>query len=152
MKIEIDEYIFNDEHEKMLISLLTLNVNKNIQNKNNEIRRIYISGPITGIPDLNKNEFEKYENILTRTGYEVVNPLKLIKENEKYQWQHYMSIDISMMMTCDTIVVLDNWSQSRGAKIEVSLSYFLGKRVLVAKTMQKLEHHFELKMHVGSSL
>ena len=42
----------------------------------NRKNRVYISGPITGIPDYLEN-FEKVEKELTKAGYSVINPAKL---------------------------------------------------------------------------
>ena len=38
---------------------------------------IYISGPMTGLPDLNRDAFETAENFLRLWGFEPINPLKI---------------------------------------------------------------------------
>lgn len=38
--------------------------------------KLYLSGPMTGLPDHNREAFNKREGMLKRRGYDVVNPAR----------------------------------------------------------------------------
>lgn len=100
--------------------------------------RVYISGPMTGLPNFNHDEFNRVAAELRNRGYEVLNPAETKVEeypldfqprnenDERKMWQAYMREAIRMMMDADVIVTLPGWEKSRGAKIEVILGNDLG--------------------------
>jgi hypothetical protein len=72
--------------------------------------RVYISGPITGIPDDNRLEFCLAERALKAQGHEVVNPLDVVSASGS--WSDHMRADIKAMMDCDAIHMLPGWRDS----------------------------------------
>lgn len=92
------------------------------------MKRIYISGPMTGLPDNNYPAFHAAAKKLRAMGYDVVNPAEngLPKDTT---WQAHMRADIMAMMTCNEVVCLPEWSDSRGAIIEVQLAISVGIKV-----------------------
>jgi len=95
--------------------------------KNQSGSRIYISGPITGIENNNRDAFAEAEKHITSKGYEAVNPLTLGEEYKKSvsfepSWYDYMKVCIKALMDCDAICVLDDHYNSRGAMIEIELA------------------------------
>jgi nucleoside 2-deoxyribosyltransferase len=88
--------------------------------------KIYISGPMTGIQDFNKETFEDAEKILREAGFVVVNPHKLPEHTGQATWEAFMRKDIRELCVCDAIVMLPGWHKSRGAKIEFMLAVELG--------------------------
>lgn len=91
---------------------------------NSEIKRVYIAGKISGMETQAAIEFQTAEDLLLKLGYEVVNPMKLPHEHDK-SWESYMKECIKFLVDCDHIYLLDNWSQSTGAKIECQLALSL---------------------------
>lgn len=81
--------------------------------------RVYCSGPISGMPNLNRSAFADAQQALEDAGYAVVNPFDVADSTD---WQTCMKADIQALMTCDSVATLDGWERSRGAKIEVSLA------------------------------
>ncbi len=79
------------------------------------MKRIYISGPMTGYDDFNYPAFFSAEERLVKRGYTVVNPARNQPCNT---WHDYMRIDIKQMMDCDTLFMLKNWRTSKGACLE----------------------------------
>jgi len=78
--------------------------------------KIYIAGPMTGLKNFNKESFIVAEYWLRAVGHDTRNPAIL-----PHNWNNpkdYMTIDLAMLATCDSIVFLPGWRQSRGAKIE----------------------------------
>lgn len=91
-------------------------------------RRIYISGPMTGLPDFNYPAFHRMAAKFRAAGFEVENPA----ENPGFDdWAGYMRHALTQLLTCDAILMLDGWENSRGAKIERDLALTLGMTELV---------------------
>lgn len=95
--------------------------------------KIYICGPITGHTDLNRPAFESAEKLLRDLGHDPVNPHKLCFEivdtftgSEEELWRECMKADVRELVTCDGLVTLPGWLESRGAKVEVWLAKSLG--------------------------
>lgn len=92
-------------------------------------RKVYISGKISGMLYTDAYEkFEAAEKKLIELGYSVVNPMKIEHDHDK-TWEAYMKNDIKAMCDCDTIYMLDNWRESKGANIELKLAIELGLNV-----------------------
>lgn len=79
--------------------------------------KIYISGKITGIEEMAPILFEEVEQLYVDMGHGVVNPMKLNHNHDK-SWKAYMREDLIALKTCTHIHLLDNWQDSRGARIE----------------------------------
>lgn len=80
--------------------------------------KIYISGKITGLPlDEAKFSFMLAGLMLKSYGHEPVNPFNN-GIDEDAPWEHHMEADIKDMLQCEGIYQMENWRQSRGAKIE----------------------------------
>ena len=91
--------------------------------------KYYISGKITGIEKDAEKMFENAEKALLSKGYEVVNPFKLDHNHDK-SWHSYMRVDIKALCDCDSIYMLSNWTESKGAIIEHTIAMYLGLRVV----------------------
>lgn len=92
--------------------------------------KTYISGKITGLSFKEaKKKFEEAEELLNNWGMSPVNPLKNgLKRSEN--WEKHMIRDIEMLMDCDAILMLDNWADSKGARIEKYIAEEKGMIVL----------------------
>lgn len=91
--------------------------------------KIYISGPMTGIEDLNYPAFNKADELLKRQGYDTFNPAK-INGKDDWDWQDYMKPCIKAIPDCTHILLLAGWEDSRGAKIELNIARTLGLEVI----------------------
>lgn len=80
--------------------------------------RIYIAGKITGMEAEAKILFEEAEQKLLRSGFDVVNPMKLPHQHDR-TWESYMNECIPALRTCTAMILLPNWKDSRGAREEV---------------------------------
>ena len=93
--------------------------------------KVYISGPITGITNGNRAAFRKAQAHLVRTGNEVVNPHELDDPGaEPMSWSDCMRRDLAALVTCDAILMLPGWPNSRGANLEHHVARELGLLVL----------------------
>lgn len=93
------------------------------------MKRIYISGPISGMPDNNFPAFHKAAASLRASGYEVINPAEMdAADQAPMTWEQYLRRDIAHLITCDGIALLTGWEHSRGAKLEKQIADALGMR------------------------
>lgn len=95
------------------------------------MKRIYIAGPMTGLPEFNFPAFHAEAARLRGLGFEVENPAENPKPPSP-TWEAYMRMAIAQVVTCDTVVLLPGWENSRGAKLEKHIAEQLGMRWLLA--------------------
>ena len=110
--------------------------------------RIYISGPISNIRQSMMN-FQKAEYDLESKGYETYNPFSItlpntVEEKVEYnkvgEWVWYMRRCIPELVNCDAVLMLSNWQESRGAKLEKELA-----ETLKIKVYESIEDIDELR-------
>ena len=85
---------------------------------------IYISGKVTGIESEAKILFAKAQKELEAIGYETINPILLPAEHDK-KWRSYMRECIAALAYADCMFMLENWQESKGAKIELEMGSHL---------------------------
>jgi hypothetical protein len=93
----------------------------------NPRRRLYLCGPMTGLPDFNFPAFHTAAGKLRDLGYTVVNPAE-INHPEKRR-EDCMRDDIRELLSCDVIVTLPGWQGSKGANLEVEVAKAIGLEV-----------------------
>jgi nucleoside 2-deoxyribosyltransferase len=96
------------------------------------MKKIYISGKISGVEKSAIQHFKHAENELRTKGFEVVNPMELPHDHDK-SWTSYLREDIKALADCDVIFMLANWTNSKGAKIEWELAQNLGLEIIYQK-------------------
>ncbi|MFB5189046.1 DUF4406 domain-containing protein [Alicyclobacillus fastidiosus] len=82
--------------------------------------RIYLSGPMSGLPKYNRDLFAEAARVLRSVGHEVFTLGEIRIDNGT--WQQYMRSALKGMMDCDKMLLLPGWSKSRGASIEYNLA------------------------------
>lgn len=112
-------------------------------------RKIYIAGPMRGIPFYNFPEFDRAAEKLFNEGWDPVNPAELDRElgyhpedmpvnfdwnsiPEGFPLKAIVAKDIDALTECDAIYMLAGWEKSKGAKAEVAVAMWLGLEVLFA--------------------
>lgn len=101
------------------------------------IGRCYVAGPMTGLPELNFPAFHAAAYKLRAMGLEVVNPAE-INADPSDGWRACMRKDIPQLVTCDTIVLLPGWEDSRGARLETHIGRELGMRLVRLEDVEAL--------------
>lgn len=93
--------------------------------------RIYLAGPMTGLPDLNFPAFHAEAARLRALGYDVVNPAEL-NQDLQASWVDCMRADIPALLTCGTIAFLPRWTDSKGASLEGYIADKLNMNCVIA--------------------
>lgn len=99
------------------------------------MKRVYLSGPMTSMPDLNFPAFNAEAHRLRAIGYEVVNPATL-NPDPGATWHECMRQDLKALLDCDAIALLDGWQKSAGAHLEMHVAHRIGMEILVAREIE----------------
>ena len=83
--------------------------------------RIYVAGPMTGLPKYNLPAFAAATLELRALGYDAVNPGRRGADPAK-TWADYMRDGLRDVLACDAVALLDGWENSRGARLEVNVA------------------------------
>ena len=101
-----------------------------------EKKKVFISGPMSGIKDFNKPAFDKAEEYLTNAGYSVFNPARM-HFDESWDHSEIMKIDLAALAQCDYILLLDKWYYSKGAIQERSYAIATGVELLSMSDIER---------------
>lgn len=114
-----------------------MGVGNRIQTSANMKKRIYVAGPMTGLPMLNFPAFHAAEAHLLRYGYTVVNPAR-INPDHSMSWEDCMRKDIAELVTCGAIYLLPGWQDSKGATLEHHIAERLGLNIILAPVVDQV--------------
>ena len=81
---------------------------------------------MTGLPEYNYPAFHTATARLRGCGYHVENPAET---PEQASWAGYMRHAVAKLITCDRVMTLPGWGDSRGAQTEVAIAHVLGMPV-----------------------
>lgn len=95
------------------------------------MKRVYLSGPMTGQPGLNFPAFNAEELRLRTLGYDVVNPARL-NLGPAATWNDCMRKDLAALLTCDGLALLPGWQASAGANLELHVAHRVGIEIVMA--------------------
>lgn len=93
------------------------------------MKRVYIAGPMSGLPELNFPAFHAEAARYRAEGIEVVNPAE-INADPDAGWHACMRADIRELVTCDAIAMLPGWERSKGASLEHHIARSLEMKVV----------------------
>lgn len=90
---------------------------------------IYISGPMTGMPELNSPAFNAACEQLQSDWHTVFNPASN-GVVEGAEWADYLRHDVRLVCISSAIYMLPGWSRSKGAQLELHVAKALGLLIL----------------------
>ena len=92
--------------------------------------KIYISGKITGTTDY-QQKFDAAKELIITKGHEPISPLDIhhIFRPETTTWEQYMLVDLGMLRASDAILLLPDWGNSKGARIEYGEAVRMRKKI-----------------------
>lgn len=102
--------------------------------------KIYIAGPMRGLPDFNYPTFNHYAQAHRNVGWDVENPAEI---GERYGTPEQINADPAMLAavmaadlhaleTCDAVFLLDGWHKSVGARKELAAALRCGLKIYLA--------------------
>lgn len=97
--------------------------------------KVFISGKITGLEerDWRKKFSEGVSKLMRQHGYnikDIIDPSRLKEVLPELDYEQYMWIDFTLLDMCDTIYVLDNYKDSRGAQRELAYAIEQNKKII----------------------
>ena len=88
-------------------------------------KKIYIAGKVTGEDRAECTaKFQKVQESIEALGFEAINPLQVVGDWQT-PWNKAMRMCVAKLTECDGIVLLPDWTKSKGAKIEWDISKLL---------------------------
>lgn len=95
--------------------------------------KLYVAGPMSGLPDWNYPAFAEAAKALRVAGYMVENPGEGYEGTEGtvdgWTWEDYLRRALRQMLTCEAVALLDGWESSKGARLEVATAEALSMPV-----------------------
>ena len=80
--------------------------------------RLYIAGPMWGLPDFNCPAFFRAADQLASAGHDPINPARTEGRSGCRTWLDYMRASLRDLADCDGVALLPGWANSRGALLE----------------------------------
>ena len=93
------------------------------------MKKIYIAGKVTG-EDYEKcyHKFAQAETAIVSLGDQPVNPMRINKKNE--DWGRAMVNCLDALLGCEAVLLLPDWEQSGGAKLEHDFAKRIGLKII----------------------
>lgn len=109
--------------------------------------KVYLAGPMRGIPDWNHPAFDEARTRWRTAGHIVYCPALLNRalpygvQHDECQatLRHVIQMDLACLYASDAIAMLPGWEDSRGATAELAVSQFIGLKVYDAVAMHLLD-------------
>ena len=104
---------------------------------------IFISGPMTGLPNYNFDKFNEVAARLARAGYKMVNPVcickrfkqeEVVKNKEAFD-EMVKDQQMAERQLCDSILLLDGWEKSKGVRLELQTAIELKFQIFLEKDL-----------------
>ncbi len=99
--------------------------------------RIYLAGPMSGLPLFNFPAFHAAAKRLRDKGYVVVSPAEMAEETDGFDpatdealpSRHYVKRDLPAMLDCDAVALLPGWEGSRFGRLEAIVAMECGLEI-----------------------
>jgi hypothetical protein len=111
--------------------------------------KIYLAGPMSGIPDWNYPAFDQAAMRLRAAGYEVKNPADNHGRRTDLPRATYLRTAVRQVTRCRAIALLPGWEESPGARLEVAVAEELGLPVCLVEDMLGEPDHVPVADHVS---
>lgn len=108
--------------------------------------RVYIAGPMAGIPMHNFPAFDAAAGRVVAAGHVAVNPADLDRsvgfaggeQVDNRFLRDALARDIAALADCDGIALLPGWRRSLGTLVELAMAVRCDMRVLCAETLDDI--------------
>lgn len=122
-------------------------------------KRVYLSGPMSGIPEKNKAEFCKAQAHYMSEGFFVINPHEIGEtmyfvmtrtHGKEPIERYYIAEDLQYLGHCDMMVLLPGWENSKGCNIEIAFATQYDIPIYQAYTERKMNFSTQIINKVES--
>jgi hypothetical protein len=97
--------------------------------------KVYIAGPMAGLPGKNRPAFFTAERMWQDAGHEVGNPAHI----PDYEYKVCLKKALAIMLECDAVAMLPGWRESNGANnLERYVANFLDMPIYDARHPKQL--------------
>jgi hypothetical protein len=106
--------------------------------------RVYIAGPMTGLPEYNYPAFHAAAEAWRAEGWEVANPAEHFDGDQTLPYNTYMRAGVAALTDCDLIAFLPDWEKSAGSQRERTVAKVLDIpewKGLKPMLLHPYEHH-----------
>ncbi len=109
--------------------------------------KVYLAGPMRGLPDWNFPAFEEARNRWRSRGHQVFCPAAIFSTlgyethtgEDRGHCLQAIQIDLACIYAAEAIALLPGWEKSRGATVEVSVAQFLSLPIYDAMTEKEMK-------------
>ena len=92
---------------------------------------VYLSGPMTGLPDYNRAAFNLRAEAFRAAGYSVKNPADIsVTHGTDKAYEFYFKRALRMMLDADVVYVFGDTTQSRGVEMELQVAKMAGMQIV----------------------
>jgi len=97
------------------------------------MKAIYISGKISGLPYITYTQLFAQAETQVQQFYskKTVSPLRIRPLFGIKRWACYMVSDLIQLSKCDSVAFMENWVDSRGARVEMLFAILLNKKIIM---------------------
>ena len=97
------------------------------------MKAIYISGKISGLPTITYTQlFAQAEAQVQRFySFNTISPLRIRPLFGIRKWAAYMAAYLWQLLKCDSVAFMENWVDSRGARIEMLFAILINKKIIM---------------------
>lgn len=84
---------------------------------------VYLSGPMTGLPDYNRAAFNLRAEAFRAAGYTVNNPAEIsVTHGTSKSYGFYFRRAMRMLLNSDVVYIFGDITESKGAQMELSVA------------------------------
>lgn len=89
--------------------------------------RLYIAGPVSGMPDRNQAAFEEAAKALVDAGHAVSVPTRFVHPSTKHD--DAMQICLAELLRCQAVALLPGFNRSAGCLAEIMAALSCGMQI-----------------------
>jgi hypothetical protein len=112
------------------------------------MQKMYLSGPMTGVPEWNHPLFHRVAAEFRLGGFEVCNPAEFFDGDTTKERKDYMREAIKYLLEADTVVLLPGWDKSEGARMEAKIATELD--LIIVEYVDNEDSAQEFHRYIGS--
>ena len=85
-------------------------------------KKLLLVGPMTGLPNYNREAFARAKKFFEIQGFTVINPGEPDPSLKDSDWSGYMRRSMENLLRVQAIGLLPGWEESVGARLEVDVA------------------------------